>query len=64
MKTIVELSFRFSRLSQWSIWPFLVEWPLDALESQNKNKHIAHYERKRMILGCMGFALLTPTTKN
>ena len=43
------------------IGPFLVEWPLDALEPQNKNEDIVRYERKRMVLGFTGFArLLTP----
>ena len=43
------------------MWPFLVERPLDALQPQNKNENIVYYERKRMVLGFMGFAqLLTP----
>ena len=41
-----------------SILSILVEWPLDVLEPQNKNEHIAHYERKRMAPGFTGFALL------
>ena len=51
----------FSSLSEWSIWPFLVEWSLDALEHQNKNEHIFHYEGKQMLLSFMGFEqLVTP----
>ena len=39
----------------------LVECPLDALEPQSKNEHIAGYERKRMVLGFKGFQqLVTP----
>ena len=35
--------------------------PLDAPEPQNKNEHIARYEKKRMVLGFTGFAqLVTP----
>ena len=32
--------------------------PLHALESQNKNEDIVHYERKRMVLGFTDFVLL------
>ena len=57
----VALNFSFPSQLQWSTWPFLVEYPLDALEPQNKNGHIACYERKRMTLDFTGFAqLVTP----
>ena len=54
---MLNFSFFYS-LYQWSIWPFLVEWPLDELEPQNKNEHIAHEERKQMTFGFTCFALL------
>ena len=54
------LSFSFSSQLQWRIWAFLVEWPLDVLEPQNKDD-IGHNERKQMVLGLTGFAqLLNP----
>ena len=57
----VALNFSFPSQLQWSTWPFLVEYPLDALGPENKNEHIACYERKRMTLDFTGFAqLVTP----
>ena len=57
----VALNFIFQSQSQWGTRPFLVEWPLDALELQNKNEDIVHNERKRLVLVFTGFAqLLTP----
>ena len=47
MKRIGSAQFKFFfSQSQWRIWPFLAEWPLDELEPQNKNEDIAHYEKR------------------
>ena len=60
-KPISSAQFSSSSQSQWSIWPILVEWPLDALESRNKNERVARSVWKRMVLGVTGFAeLMTP----
>ena len=40
---------------------FIVERSLDELDSQNKNKHIARYVRKRIVLGFTGFSQLVAT---
>ena len=57
----VALNFSFSSQSQWSIWPILVEWPLDELELRNKKENVARNDRRRMVLGFKGSAqLLTP----
>ena len=65
MKPISSTQFKFSSLSQWSIWQFLVELPLHVQEPQNKNGHIARYERKLIVPGIIGLAqLATPGQVN
>ena len=40
-KNIYFFNLSISSQSQWRIWPFLAEWPLNEVQPQNKNKGIA-----------------------
>ena len=51
----VAFNFCFSSQWQWSIWPILVAWPLDEIETWNIKENIAYYDRKRMVSGFTGF---------